>query len=266
MNYYPKEKFNQARMRFNSFLEEVIKLNWKITVRNDGSKKRLKSTYGNKFENFIETVPDAAFLFNKKDLLKERNKIIGINFINELFDLNYTNGYAIESFNKDAITFVNFLLHENFAIIFFPHTPHDLKILELFRNSIEENYFRYSIQIAPFCPNSLDGVLDIDKYYSKCDIVVGMRFHSCVLSLKNNVPVIALDANERLTDFFEEIGFSENCVSVKENCFTRIKNKIDYINNNYTQIQSKLNAMNKKISINYNEYVKSSLKYLGVNK
>lgn len=267
MNYYPEEKYKVASEKFYDFLTEIVSRNWKISVRNDGSKKRIIGAYGNQFEKYIQTVPDAAFLFNKNISKLQKTEItwtVGINLINELFDLRFTDGYDIKSFNEDSISFVEDLIQAGFKIIFFPHTPQDLKIMGFFSENLDEKYFRYSIQIAPYSTNSLQGALDIDKYYSMCDIVVGMRFHTCVLSLKNNIPTIALAVNERMVDFFEELDLSENCISLKQGAFSKIREQLDSLIKNSSIEKQKLISINNRIGFAYEEYVQSCLHYLGV--
>ena len=51
------------------------------------------------------------------------------------------------------------------------------------------------------------------KVINECDIVVGTRMHSCIISKSYGIPIIGISWDEKINGFFDMIGLNEFCLN-----------------------------------------------------
>ncbi len=87
-------------------------------------------------------------------------------------------------------------------------------------------------------------VSELLRYYNACDAVIGMRFHSNVIAIANNIPVVGLAIHEQISDLYEEINLDASCVKVGEPDYI---NKLRYLLNEAICKEHMYKANEKKI-------------------
>lgn len=221
--HFDKRKKRGLNNFFEFFTDIKRRENWFISIRNDGSLKRMQNIYGNEIIDGIQVVPDNGFMVENryKGIHYGEQKWIGLSITNELLDPQYLQGVSLEQFNLEIGAFIAELL-QYYCCIFFLHGPQDFSTLMQIQNIVGREAFRNKVIVAPYFPfGGKESVGEFLRYYSSCDVVVGMRFHSNVVAIANNIPVIGLAIHEQISDLFEEINLAASCVRVGEH---------DYIN------------------------------------
>jgi len=220
---FPGETTEKCVNKFECFINKILtKDNWFISIRNDGSYNRIKKRYGVDFANNFFVVPDNAF--SNRDMCKKGNnceKYLGICITNDLFSKEFNVDVDIERFNSEMLDFVIDTANKGKKIVFFQHTPQDVELVgKLFLN-IPGEIKRNMILVAPYDSVSDESLNTYMEWYAKCDSIIAMRFHSCIMGLVLGIPVIALAGHAQIRDFFDEIDLSQYCVCVKGDSFSR---------------------------------------------
>lgn len=240
--------------RFKHFYAKISAAdNWKITLRNDGSKNRLCKLLETTNDE-INAVPDNGYVFNLCDYVRKQG-LVGMSITNDLFTDKFNDGLTIEQFNKIVSRICNQLLEMGKGIIFFLHAPQDIETFHQIYTSLDSKHFRSKINIAPFDVSSVDAATRLDEYYRKCELVIAMRFHGNVLALKNNIPVIGLAGHEQITGMYSELGLIDQCVIANpqvENCLIERINCYDY--NKLGEAMQREQSVMKKIKIEHDAY------------
>lgn len=217
-----------ALSKFNIFLEKILsKKNWLVTVRNEGSKKLLQNTFN---KNVFE-VADNGFFYKDKTTTKVNKNIsiIGFNLNTDLFHKSFNNNIDENIFIELVADYLLKLI-DHYNLILFMHTPQDIQLIGKIINCVGLELFRSKITIAPYCQNE-NAHLELSKYYSKCDIVISMRFHSNVLCFQLGVPVIALIGHEKISHLYNSLNLNDYFVMVDNiNMFNEIDEKIKLVN------------------------------------
>jgi polysaccharide pyruvyl transferase WcaK-like protein len=173
---------------------------------------------------------------------KQYKATVGINVLSDIPDWVDRKQYI-----KHMRDFVRRLLDDNYYVVFVPfqhdfNPRNDLIFTRKTFGSLLKTYKNYTI---------LDEVpIDVaSSYLQQCDVFVGMRFHSLLLSVVNQVPFVAVTydtkclrfINENDYDYYVELeNLSADLLSL---IFTRVRKDQE-------KIKKKLAAISKA---NYNE-------------
>lgn len=199
-----------------------------VSVRNDGSYHTIQKLYGDIFEKRIYRVPDGAFFMKSKAFdfpeVNEKYKSIGINVVSDMKEIRFSND------NDDVISYDDFIRgyaielnsflkrHLDYHLILFPHIYSDLIAIYNLLEKIEDQYRRTRVVIAPYLTGK-----GSDEYifglYKECDFIMGMRFHSNVCAITQNIPTIALSSYRKIIDLYNEVGLSNRVVEVNKKGF-----------------------------------------------
>lgn len=218
MGVFTEQNKDKANEKFGRFLSIIAqKDNWFVSIRNDGSRKRIKQICKSVNLDKIITVPDNGFV--ETDVIDRKviadTKVVGINLTDELKDLCYTDGTDINSFYEKMKRCILKLIQDGMTVCFLLHTPQDYEALYKMMELIGREWFRKNIVIAPYLPYDRgESLSEFIKYYRTCDVVVGMRFHSNVLSIANNIPVVGLAIHNQIEDLYEENNLLSHCIRV----------------------------------------------------
>ena len=241
MGYH--EFFNETTpeicAKFKFFIKKIIDKGWFISFRNDGSQNRFRNRYGNGFDNNIISVPDNGFfgvdrtrtkLFDT--LYSDDRKTIGFCITNDLFTKEFNGELDTESFNEHILDVLE-KLAERYRVVLFAHTPDDVALIGRFFNNLPNIVKRYNLVICPYCPNGVGSIKEMSRYYSACDIIVGMRFHSLILGLQLGKPTIAMANHPQISGLYEEIGLRDYIVPLNNFSFSQtLFDKLSEIQNN----------------------------------
>lgn len=216
----------EVRMRFRHFLEKIIEKGWFVSFRNDGSLSRFHKTYGSIFDDEIIKVPDNGFFCVDKESItdcffSDERVTIGFCITNDLFTKEYNGELTASKFNERIVDVLQ-KLSEDYRIVLFAHTPDDVSLIGRLFDSLPNSIKRYNIAICPFCPNGSESIKEMSRYYQACSLIVGMRFHSLILSLQLNKPSIALSNHAQIGGLFEELGLDDYIIRLNDLSFNKI--------------------------------------------
>lgn len=223
--------------KFKFFIKKIIDKGWFISFRNDGSQNRFRNRYGNGFDNNIISVPDNGFFGVDRTkvfdtFFLDDRKTIGFCITNDLFTKEFNGELDTEGFNKCILGVIEELT-ERYRVVLFAHTPDDVSLLGRFFNSLPNSVKRYNLVICPYCPNGVGSIKEMSRYYSACDVIVGMRFHSLILGLQLGKPTIAMANHPQISGLYEEIGLGDYIVPLHNYSFSQILfDKLSDIQNN----------------------------------
>ncbi|NLK52141.1 MAG: hypothetical protein GX295_06820, partial [Syntrophomonadaceae bacterium] len=198
--------------------------------------------------------------------LSKNLKSIGINVVSDMKDIRFNKeiegNISYEEFiNEFAEEINNFLSNQNnYQIIFFPHIFSDLLAIYEVLDAIDDRFRRTRIVVSP-CLTGAGSEEYIFGLYKECDIVMGMRFHSNVCSIAQNIPTIALCSYKKILDLYKEIGLLDRVVEVNKNGFRKILGQkientlddLDIIKNQYKKVNENIRTEG---NIFYNEVKK----------
>lgn len=145
---------------------------------------------------------------------REQNKVIGLCITNDLFSSLYNDKVTTGDLNRLIAKFVNKQARNNRNFIFFPHIPNDINVINEVLKNVESNVKRNQIIIAPLNAIGINGVYELSKYYRQCDCVIGMRFHSLIMSINLKIPTIALAGHQEIESLFAELNMKKFCLKV----------------------------------------------------
>ncbi len=247
-----------ALEKFKIFLERITNDdNILVSVRNDGSYETIRDLYGDLFEGKVIKVPDGAFFMESKKFefpeISDSLKSIGINVVSDMknirFSENVENGIRYDDFNKSFGEVLNKFLeeYENYQLILFPHIYSDLLAIYDLMENIDDKYRRTRIVIAP-CLTGQGADEYIFGLYKECEFIMGMRFHTNVCSIAQNIPTIALNSYKKIRDLYNELGLESRVVDVnkigfEESLRVLIKNTIndrESIVRDYSEVNQKI--------------------------
>jgi polysaccharide pyruvyl transferase WcaK-like protein len=241
------EKFR----KFLMFLLEEDK--YLLSVRNDGSMKILEKYFSDTNLDKIFLIPDCGFFIqsgNFKHVEIDGDKInIGINLAGDMPNVRFGEKYS--EFCIRFGDYLNYILDSNemINIVFLPHMYRDTEIISKVISNIKDEFRRSRISIAPLLNASLNGCNYIFSLYKQLDLILGMRFHSNVCAIGQNIPSIGLITYHKHGYLFDEIKLSDRALDVSDDCFfdnLRIKtiqdlNKLEEIEKRYQKINLGLN-------------------------
>lgn len=247
--------------KFKNFLDRITNDdNILVSVRNDGSYETIQKLYGDIFDNKIYRVPDGAFFMKVKSFdfpeVNGRYRSIGINIVSDMKEIRFNNKTAdnisydefIEGF---ALVLNNFLKNnQEHQLILFPHIYSDLIAIYNLLEKIEDQYRRTRVVIAP-CLTGEGADEYIFGLYKECDFIMGMRFHSNVCAITENIPTIALSSYKKIIDLYNEIGLNDRVIEVNKQGFEENMNRMmEGTINSLNEIKKDYMKINKNI---YNE-------------
>ena len=267
MNNYPlldhvasvaKGASETAIEKFKMFLDRITNdAKVLVSVRNDGSYETIQKLYGDVFDKKIYRVPDGAFFMKSKTFdfpeLNDKYRSLGINVVSDMKEIRFSNnidgGISYDDFIRSYASELNsFLKHyPNYQLILFPHIYSDLIAIYNLLEKIEDQYRRKRVVIAP-CLTGEGSDEYIFGLYKECDFIMGMRFHSNVCAIAQNIPTIALSSYKKINDLYREVGLSDRVVEVNKYGFEkRIREKIKSTIMNLEDIRSSYSIVNKNI-------------------
>lgn len=214
---YPGETTTDVCEKFGAFIKKISGCsNWLVTFRNDGSVERIYKRYG--IIPNIYKVPDNGFWGLYESGLSfiydsMPKPCVGMCITNDLFCKEYNVDVTEETFNKNIARFIETIISD-YDVVFFPHTPQDISVINKLFVNLPENVKRNNIRVAPYWAGSDFAVNQIAYYYKMCSCVIGMRFHSVILALQLGIPTIALSGHAQIEGLLQDLAIENYCVRV----------------------------------------------------
>ena len=245
-------------IKFKVFLETVTKNDRVlVSVRNDGSYGTIQSLYGDLFDGKIYRVPDGAFFMQSKTFdfpeINEKYNSVGINVVSDMNEVRFSNqiddGVSYDEFIQGLAIEMNSFMkrYPNYQLIFFPHIYSDLSAIYHLLENIEDQYRRIRVVIAP-CLTGEGSDEYIFGLYKECDFIMGMRFHSNVCAITQNIPTIGLSSYKKIIDLYNEIGLANRLVAVNKKGFeVKIREMMDQTVTSLCDIKKDYSKVNEDI-------------------
>lgn len=142
-------------------------------------------------------------MWHKHDLKINRKKykrVVGVNVLSDIPDW-VDRAHYIRTMQK----FVAEILKNGDYIVFIPfqtafNPRNDLTFMkDTFKNQLKGHTNYTILSEVP--------IDRINSYFSQCDVLVGMRFHSLLLASASNLPFVAVAYDTKCWRFIEEIGY-----------------------------------------------------------
>ncbi|HOY24393.1 MAG TPA: polysaccharide pyruvyl transferase family protein [Cellvibrio sp.] len=217
--------------KFSGFLTQCISQpNILISFRNDGSLKNLKLAYPDRedLHNGVKVVPDGGFSYFTDESAAAylpSTRFWGINIASDMEALRFPAGVAGYIGWKEFLTsYARFLedaliKNPDLTIILFPHIFKDVLSIGEFMTYLDDRLCRDRVVVAPFACGwqACDHIFSL---YKKCDLVMGMRFHTNVCAIALDVPAIPLISYPKLHDLYEELDLLERAVYANRESFS----------------------------------------------
>ena len=261
--------------KFKGFLNYVLKdKRFLFSVRNDGSLMILNRYFKECRLDKVIRIPDGAFSL-KLDNNKKYNEIdstkvnIGINIAGDMLERRFQDKNIYDNFIIRFSKMLNKILEEKsqINIIFLPHMYADLNIISKIINRLDDKLRRFRICVAPLLNGTLNGGEYIFGLYKQCDLILGMRFHSNVCAIAQNIPNIGIVTYHKHKYLFEEINLSDRYIEIneeilKEEFWQGFKSKMLNSIISKNDIIERYKNVNKNLQENTKEYFEVCKKWI----
>lgn len=248
---------DETLSRFSHFAEESFNLeNVYLSVRNDGSMKNLQKVYPESIWGKISVVPDGGFFYRPKEASAIKLELgqcyWGINIASDMLDLRFNSErFGWEDFVAEFAKYLEEKLQGDpgLSLILFPHIFKDLEAISGLLQSIDDRFCRDRIVVAPYL-SGCSGADQVFSLYDKCDLIMGMRFHTNVCAMALNRPAIGLASYPKLEALYQELGYKERAIKVNQPGFTdeieAIIKKSEYHENLISENEEMLSRLERK--------------------
>lgn len=265
----------ESILKFKYFISYLTSSPKIITsVRNDGSKQLLQKYYDKTITDKIYTVPDGGFFFKVDEIVQHRinlsRKLIGICVACDMPEIRFElhDESSKLDFEKSMANVVNNILmeYDEYDIAFLPHIYSDMEIISKIMNFVNDKFRRNRIIIGPYLNGTVNGAEFIFSLYKKCDLILGMRFHSNVCAIGNNIPTIGLISYHKHRLMYDELGLSDRYVLIKEKDFQHLlldkfKQSIDDL----SLIKKRYDDISKSLNVEIDKFHKGVYQWLASN-
>jgi len=155
---------------------------------------------------------------------------------------------------------ISYLVCKKYNIIFVPFNTNNINsnendiyiqndIMDLLTNNIKKNITNITIT---------QSLADVQQIFSKCDLIIPMRFHATLFSIYLNIPCIPLITTRKLINLMKDIDWKYKYILPLDNKFkptdlnmNRFTNILTNLLDNYKDAVKHLTIVNKKINKYY---------------
>lgn len=220
--HWPGQTYFHAD-KLKTTIETILSsANMMLTVRNDGTKKWLKTMTGIDSDAIVEIPDSAVFVrtvggFHAELLEGATNIMVAFNDEDAVhrFDLRHS---VIGKSNRSRDHVIDSLvaalerLAERFPVnmVLCPHYFDDYRMISSFIERIRPRLAHQKVVSTGLCRVAHASAF-YDRY-QKADLAISMRVHSMSPCIGLGTPMVAYTTQERMTDFMGNIGLMEHAV------------------------------------------------------
>ena len=223
------------------FLYQVLSSASKIYLRDKNSFDTLKK-FGYIEQNLYHTY-DSVFgmysLCSKSYVKKRENNTVGIS----IFYSNIKEDTEEDAYIAEMAEICNYILEKDYNISFFPMET-EIKEISIIKRIIEKTHKKDKIMIFDTNVSTEEHVLAVNK----CNMYIGHKTHSIIISLVTNTPLIALCYHEKTLEFMKMFEMDKYAINDKEYSRSWFEQKFDELEDRQEEISDKLDKFNRKYS------------------
>ena len=217
--------------KFKKWLDYVIANDrFVLSLRNDGSYETAEKYLGLEYAKHFHKVPDGGFFTTTTNSnhieIPEKSTVLGLNLAGDMLDVRFPNNtpssISSTQFLNTLSSMFNDLFDEdkNIHLVLFPHIYKDLDIIYQFISKLKDKYARQRVTVAPYVHgfNAQGYIFDA---YTKCDIIMGNRFHTNVCAIGLNIPSIGFINYRQIECLYKELQFEDRAIFVNVKGFDK---------------------------------------------
>ena len=226
----PAQGVTEERIsKFKTWLDYVLdQEKYVVSVRNDGSMEAANELLGEKYASRMHHVPDGGFFTQVGDFfhpeIPENKTVIGLNLAGDMLDVRFNDAIDGNISDEDFLTTLGDTLskmlyaHPEIHLVFFCHIYKDLAFTSRFLHKMSDPLCRKRVTVAPYLhgEGSQEYIFDA---YSKCDLIMGNRFHTNVCAIGLNVPTVGFVNYRQIQKLYEELNIIHRTVEVNKKGF-----------------------------------------------
>jgi polysaccharide pyruvyl transferase WcaK-like protein len=207
-NLFPGEELEPKALDSLMALQEVATL---FSVRNNGSKQKLLELGLDQYRS-LEVCPDPGIFTRKDNFLPPflEKRLEGAETV---IGLNLAGDRQHSRFSEDSIEVlikgINSALEDypGCTVLYIPHVSiYDMQFVELLKKNITVDFVNLA-EVCPWLyPETPANIYTIATVYNRCDIVLGMRGHSCMIPFGQGTPCIPIGNHNKGKFFASDIN------------------------------------------------------------
>lgn len=214
-----------AMDKFRRFLDVGYEKNFMFSLRNDGSQPILQEAVGAPHISPMPVIPDGG-LFARPSITPNEfayhgEKIVAINLAGCMPDKRFAAAAAgsptLNEFAQGIALLGCDLLEaqQGVRLVFVPHIYSDLELISNVLNRLPDEYRRRHVSVAPYLNGGSNWSCIFD-IYRQASLVIGMRFHACVVAIGMGTPVIGINTHHKIEGLFNDMQLSSDCIALSD--------------------------------------------------
>lgn len=212
-----------AKAKCRRFLETAYERDFLFSLRNDGSRQILEDNLGAAYVDHMPVVADGGLFARplpaRTEMLYPAQKLVAINLAGDIPDIRFgplgvsDRGDGEEAFVQKISELSCALLgaEAGVRVVFVPHLHSDLSLITKVLERMPDEYRRRHVSVAPYL-NGGDNWSEIFDIYRQAHLVIGMRFHACVVAVGQGTPTLGIATHHKVRGFFDGMDLQEDCI------------------------------------------------------
>ncbi len=229
----------EAMDKCRHFLDLASRKGWLLSLRNDGSKALLEQALGADQVSSMPVIADGA-LFAEPSPGRSRwlypgQRLVAISLAGDMPDRRFGGepdgplAASMQSFVEGIAELTCQLTEDgtDTRVVFVPHIHSDIGLIAKVIECLPDRLRRQYVSMAPYL-NGGENWGEIFDIYRQADLVIGMRFHACVVAIGKGIPTVAISTHHKVEGFFRDMESMANVVlltdsSWKKNLAARVE-------------------------------------------
>lgn len=184
---------------FNTVKQEIFSNVKSVTFRDRYSYNLFKDMSN------VYYAPDVVFSLNTDNIVREDKKEIGISVIHHLERESLKNNYS-KYINK-LVEITKYYIKNGFSVRLFSFCRYEKDMLAI--EDILKNMDACDLEKI-YITDYFGDINSVLKDLASLKMFVATRFHSMILGLRLNVPIIPICYSDKMKNVLEDIGFEKN--------------------------------------------------------
>lgn len=204
-----------TRSRCRRFLDIAYESDFRFSLRNDGSRDILRENLGADYIDVMPVIADGGLFADPQPArtasLYPARKLVAINLAGDMADVRFSTKASSsvgtrssqDAFVREICGLTCALLEAEAGVrvVFVPHLHADLGLIVKVLEGLPDEYRRRHVSVAP-CLNGGDSWFEIFDIYRQANLVIGMRFHACVVAVGQGTPTLGISTHHKVQGFF----------------------------------------------------------------